>query len=141
MSARLLWLMANGEWLKCPGQPRRLAISHSAMSPDKLPEHVRQDAAVLKRDELLRRVDARRSPEFDGLAAIGVGANGDDAAGAKILRKTRRVVLLATRQSQRRGILAALKLHRQHAHVHEVAAMDAFEALRDHDFHTEQERP
>ena len=41
---------------------------------------------------------------------------------------------------QRRGVDAFFELAREHAHAHEVTAMDAFEALRDDGLHSQQPR-
>ena len=48
--------------------------------------------------------------------------------------------LLGPGQLQRRRSVASLELERQHAHVHEIAAMNPFEGLGDHGFDAQQQR-
>ena len=47
-----------------------MAVRRSAILADELPQHVRQDAAVPERDELLRRIDAHERLELDRRVAV-----------------------------------------------------------------------
>ena len=60
--------------------------------------------------------------------------------GCSVVAHADDVEALAAGDLQRRGVLAVAELQRQHAHVHQVAAVDALEALRDHRLHAEQQR-
>src|SRR5262245_818369 len=53
---------------------------------DELPQHVRKNAAVTERHELLRCVDARDGLELDGLAAVAVRRDRHDTAGPQAVR-------------------------------------------------------
>src|SRR6266849_1260231 len=107
---------------------RPYAISHepSAISvlSDQLSEHVRQDAAMSESDQFFRRVDARNGLELDHVRVSALRVDCDDAAGPQPLRDAGEVVALVAGEPDRRRRYTALELQRQHAHVHEVAAVD-----------------
>src|SRR5882672_7551128 len=138
-----IWPMVYGTGLSIDPMPS--ALSHwpwpASVFTDQLPEHIRQDPAVSERDQLLGRVDARHGLELDLLPAFADRADRDLATRPDPLRDAAQVVALAAGQAKRRGRRARLKLQRQHAHVHEVAAVDALEALGDHGGNAEQQRP
>src|SRR5438105_6648746 len=104
----------------------------------KLSQHVRQNPAMSERDELLGRVDACNCLELRRLS-LAHGTHGDRPARLQTLRDAHELVGFASRETQLWRRLAALKLQRQHAHVHQIAAMDAFEALGDHRLDAEQQ--
>src|SRR5437899_12974382 len=97
--------------------------------PNKLPQHIRKNAAVAERDELLRRVDAHERREFDRLVALALRANDDDPAGTQALRDAGQVVALAAGEPVRCGRGAVLELQRAEDHVQEVAATDTLAAF------------
>ena len=68
-------------------------------------------------------------------AVTVISPRGFSAAPAPANENTSRPV-----RPMRRRVLAGLELQRQHAHVHEVAAVDALVALGDHRLHAEQHR-
>src|SRR5690348_13261396 len=107
---------------------------------DELAKHVGKDAAVSECDELFGRVDARRRLELDRGAAIRYGADADAAAWPQALSDAGQLEALASGEAERRRRDAGDKLERKNAHVHEVAAMNALEALGDDRFHAEQKR-
>src|SRR6266540_3785009 len=63
------------------------------------------------------------------------------AARLQTLRRAGHLIPLSAAEAERCGGGARLELQRQHAHVHEVAAMDALERLGDDHLHAEQQRP
>src|SRR6266540_2925589 len=95
-----------------------------------LAQHERQDAAVLVVIDLDRRVDAQQQGDFLH-AAVGPPDLALDAAN---------VDGFVAFDAQRRDRVAAFELERQHAHSHEIGAVDALEALHDHRAHAEQQR-
>src|SRR5712692_9883240 len=111
---------------------RPYAISHepSAISflANKLPEHIRQDPAMPERDQLLGGVDTRDGLELDHVAVLPMRVNRNDAARPQPLRDPGELITLLAGQPDGRRRRAALELQRQHAHVDEVAAVDALEA-------------
>src|SRR5215831_6255761 len=110
------------------------------MLPNELAQDVRQDAAVPERDQLLRRIDARNHLKLDGHRIVAAGANSDESARREALRDTDQLAGLAARQPQRSNVLAALELQRQHAHVHEIASVNALEGLADDRFDSQEQR-
>src|SRR4030095_8302021 len=131
--------MANGygQWPQST-----IAISHepSAMTvsvlSDELPKHVWKNAAVTKGDQFLRRVDARGGLELGDLVLVAVGADHEPAAGPESLRDAGQFIPLAAGEAETRRVDARLELQRQHAHVHQVAAVNTFEAFSDDRFDT-----
>src|SRR5947208_7773582 len=120
---------------------RRATLSGSpSMLSDQLSEHVRQDSTMLEGDQFFRRVDARDRLELDRRVAAAERADGDEAAGPQALRDAGQLVALAAGQPERRRRAAWLVLQRQHAHVDEVAAVNALEALGEHRLDAEQQR-
>src|SRR5262245_13980640 len=117
----------------------RARVLMSVLS-NELSEHVRKNPAVAERDELFRRVDSCGGLELDHLVLLSLRADGERAAGAQSLREAGQLVALAAGESERRRGDARFELQRQHAHVHEVAAVNALEALRDDRLDAEQER-
>ncbi len=81
---------------------------------------------------LARRVDAHRHRE---LLLIGAHLQLTRQLGDALDRER-----LVARQPQRSDRVPGLELQRQHAHPHQVGAVDALEALRDHGAHAEQLR-
>src|SRR5436189_1053526 len=81
--------------------------------PNKLPQHIRKNAAVPERDELLRRVDAHERGEFDRLGPLAVRADDDGPAGTQSLRDAGQVIALAAGEPERSCRGAALELQRQ----------------------------
>src|SRR2546425_700049 len=124
--------------------PSTMTISHkpSAISvfADELSQPVRQDPAVPEGHQFLRRVDPRDSLELDHLVGLAVRADGKGAAGPESLRDAGQLVALAAGESERRRRDAGFELQRQNAHVHEVAAVNALEALGDDRGDAEQQR-
>src|SRR5215472_11419301 len=96
-----------------------------------LPQHVRQDAAVFERDELLGRVDARHNAELDRSPVAIAGMDGNGRSWLQTFRDAVNRVDLTAGEADGRSRLAALKLQRQDAHVDEVAPVNALEALGD----------
>src|SRR5690606_31523538 len=103
-------------------------------------EDVRQDAAVAVRRQLLRRVHANVHPEPDRAPILALRTDLDRAARLQRRAGALDVEDLAPGEAEARDRLAGPELQRQHAHVHEVAAMDALEALGDDGPDAEQER-
>src|SRR5690349_14569629 len=89
-----------------------------------LAEHVRQDAAVRERDQLLRSVDARYDRERLRRAIISARGHHDFTARLERRAGAGEREHLAPGDAVSRRIVARLELQRQHAHVDEVAAMD-----------------
>src|SRR5437870_4632433 len=95
--------------------PRRVAL-HASRGPcsaglsgprsgfsHQLPQHIRKNAAVAERDELLRRVDTHECRKFDRRVALAVRANDDGPAGTQALRDAGQVVALAAGEPERGG--------------------------------------
>src|SRR4051794_6067481 len=115
-----------------------MAMASASLLSNKLTQYIRQDAAVAECHELLRRVDPRDRLKLDDLVADRPYC--DQPAWFETMRDARQLVALAARQRQRRRGGASLELQRQHPHVHEIAAVDALETLRDHRLDAEQQR-
>src|SRR5688500_4784262 len=96
---------------------------------DELPDDVRQDAAVAERHQFLRRIDTRRGRELTHRSIRCRRDHCDIAAGLQRIRGADQVEHFGAGQTERGRVLARFELQRKHAHVHEVAAMDALERL------------
>src|SRR5438093_7603619 len=129
----------NGDTRRNPEKEREPFRPASVLA-NQLAQHVRQDSTVLESDQFFRRVDARDRLELDRRVAVAERADGDEAGGPQALRDAGQLVALAARQPERRRRAAWLVLQRQHAHVDEVAAVNALEALGEHRLDAEQQR-
>jgi hypothetical protein len=90
--------------------------------------------------DLVRRIDAQLGVEGDDLAVVALRRDDELLAWRQIARDAREVEGLAAGEAERLGALAGHELERQHAHAHQVRAMDALEALGDDRAHAEQAR-
>ena len=85
-----------------------------------------------------RGVDAGQGLEGAGRSVVGRRLH-RHATGAAAMSATPRIANVSlARQAERLGRLAVQELQRQHAHAHEVRAVDALVRLRDHRPHAEQ---
>src|SRR4051794_6461231 len=106
-------------------------LSDAPSAGHQLPQHELQDAAVLVVLALLEGVDAHRRRE------LGVASLHRHLGRVAAVESGDRDLLLAREAERLRG-LALGELQRQHAHAHEVRAVDALEGLRDHGPHAQQ---
>ena len=86
------------------------------------------------------RVDPDDGLKRDRRAGVALGADRHASSRAEALRDARDLEQLATGQPERGRRTGGLELQRQHAHVDEIAAVNALEAFRDDGTNAEQER-
>src|SRR6516225_2382756 len=109
-----------------------------------LPQHVLQNSAVLEVLDLLRRVDA--DPGLELLfRSIGSGGNHIQRASALELRseqrlETREIEHFLAGQSKRFRALLLIDLEPHNPPAHEIATVNALEALGNHHAYAEQIR-
>src|SRR5579872_613026 len=94
-----------------------------------LAEHVLQDTAVAEVLELIERIDPAEQLDIVDLAGRSMDAADELAARLQTLRHAQDVVALGAVELEALPRGAARELQRQHAHAHEVRAVDALEAL------------
>ena len=104
-----------------------------------LPEHKRQDPSVPVVVHLDGRIDAQLHRLIDDGAVLARDVQSDILLRLDLIAEAKHVVdfrAVELRASVRAD--AFRELQRQHAHAHEVGAVDALEALRDDGLHAEQ---
>ncbi len=94
-----------------------------------------------ERRQLLGRIDPYRCRERAHLTVLSHRPHDHVAARPQRHPRADQLEGLASTQGQRSGGFAGFELQRQHAHVDQVAAMDALEALGDDRLHAEEHRP
>src|SRR4029077_1509556 len=105
------------------------------LGPQKLPQHVVQDAAVAVILDLLRGVETEAGFEGGRFAVLLPGPDGHLAAVLEVapdpLGEAFDVDQLVAGEAEGGGVLARQELQGSDAHADEVAAVDALEALGD----------
>src|SRR5690606_11091928 len=102
-------------------------------------EDVLEDASVTVVVELVGGVDPAEHAEGAGAAVLARRGDLEALAGLESFGDATDAEGLAAGQPQALRVLAALELQREHAHAHQVAAVDALEALGDDRLHAEQQ--
>src|SRR5690606_21745718 len=115
------------------------APSMGALPLPQLAQYRLQDAAVAVVLHFHRRVDAGDGPERE-FRPIRPYRPHDHLPARAPVPQAFDVEHLFAGQAQGLAALAGHELERQHAHTHQVAAMDALKALRDYGPHAQQER-
>src|SRR5262245_49535177 len=103
-----------------------------------LPQHVRQNPAVLVIIHLDRRIAPK--PDLDLLTFAVRAMNHKRHILARLDARLdpEQIKRLSAIELQRSRAHIVFELARQHTHSDEIAAMNALEALRNHSLHTEQ---
>src|SRR5260370_19566817 len=122
-------LAAKQDWVGLFGGP-------ASLLRQELPEHVLQDSAVLVVKHFLRRINAYRDAEVKNRPVRAPGPNRDLAPLGKPTAngfgQSLKIVDFLAGQAERFRTLASPELQGQHAHAHEVAAMNPLISLSDH---------
>jgi len=104
---------------------------HRASASDELPQHVRQNPAVLVVAQLLGRIDARQHLEGLRCAVRTACRHAQRRPRTEGIVQTRNVEPLEAGEAERVARLAVRELERQHAHADEVRPVNALERLGD----------
>jgi hypothetical protein len=106
-----------------------------------IPQHVRQNAAVLVVVEFLRRVDTATDAEHLHRSISGDRSYGQRGTRAHCIAHSVDCDRLEAGEPERLTRLTVRELAWNDAHANEIRSMNALEALGDHRPHAEEHRP